>query len=195
MSDDTEGPLRYDRQLLLFGPKRNAVLACWEVQRFGADAFGDADYVSLYGFRPEEWYARGIRVLGRTAVECTPDSVALEIARLIAGSVPRDVRRVFVVDPFTGSGNTLHWILRELPGATGIGFELDPGVYTLTCENLSIIGAPIELVHDDYVHALDEIEMHTNDFPIVFVAPMGCGIRFGERSGSVRHDTARAGDP
>jgi hypothetical protein len=63
----------YGRQLLLLGPKRNSVLALWEVSRYGTDSFGDANYLSLYGLQPAEWYARGIRLPGRTAVECTPD--------------------------------------------------------------------------------------------------------------------------
>jgi hypothetical protein len=39
----------YDRQLLLGGAKRNAVLELWEVKRYGIDSYGDADYVSIYG--------------------------------------------------------------------------------------------------------------------------------------------------
>ena len=63
----------YDRRLLLAGPKRSTVLALWEVQRYGRDSYGDPEYVSIYGMRPSEWYAKGARVLGRTAVECTRD--------------------------------------------------------------------------------------------------------------------------
>jgi hypothetical protein len=42
----------YDRQHLLLGPKRNAVLELWEVHRYGTDSYGDPDYVSVYGRRP-----------------------------------------------------------------------------------------------------------------------------------------------
>ena len=63
----------YDRQLLLGGAKRNAVLQLCEVQRYGRDSSGAPDYVSLYGTRPADWYAKGGRLLGRTAVECTRD--------------------------------------------------------------------------------------------------------------------------
>jgi hypothetical protein len=61
----------YDRHLLLSGIKRNAVLELWEVQRYGIDSYDDADYVAIYGMRPVEWYAKAVRLLGRTAVECT----------------------------------------------------------------------------------------------------------------------------
>jgi hypothetical protein len=47
-------PLQYDRELLLFSEKRNAVLALWEVQRYGSDSYGDMDYLSLYGMPPAE---------------------------------------------------------------------------------------------------------------------------------------------
>ena len=71
----------YDRQLLLGGAKRDAVLALWEVQRYGTDTYGDADYVSVYGMRPAEWHARGVRLLGRTAVECTRDGLGDAIGK------------------------------------------------------------------------------------------------------------------
>lgn len=121
----------YDRQLLLYGPKRNAVLDLPEVQRYGADSYGNADYVSIYGMRPADWYAKGIRLLGRTAVECTRDglgdAIGADVAA-IAAAAPRTAG-MLVIDPFAGSGNTLHWLLRHLPNARGLGFELDPGVY------------------------------------------------------------------
>ena len=79
LGGDLEG--RYDRQLLLFGSKRHAVLDLSEVNRYGADSFGDPDYVRLFGMPPADWYDRGIRLLGRTAVECTRDNLAILIVR------------------------------------------------------------------------------------------------------------------
>ena len=52
----------YDRHLLLDGKKRNAVLELWEVQRYGTDNYGDADYVSVYGMPPADWHAKGVRL-------------------------------------------------------------------------------------------------------------------------------------
>ena len=43
----------YDRELLLLGAKRNAVLDLWEVQRYGSDSYGDTDFVSVYGKRAD----------------------------------------------------------------------------------------------------------------------------------------------
>jgi hypothetical protein len=39
----------YDRDLLLHGEKRNAVLDLPEIHRYGIDSYGDPDYVSIYG--------------------------------------------------------------------------------------------------------------------------------------------------
>ena len=98
----------HDRKLLLLGPKRNAVLDLGEVQRYGSDSYGDPDYLSIYGLRPADWYAKGIRLLGRTAVECTRDKLADAIGKDIAAAGRgAPVTESLVVDPFAGSGNTL----------------------------------------------------------------------------------------
>ena len=57
----------YDRELLLLGPKRNAVLELWEVERYGKDSYGNPEYVSIYGMRPANWYANGDKI-GRAHV-------------------------------------------------------------------------------------------------------------------------------
>ena len=84
MSSEGASAITYDRQLLLLGSKRNVMLDLSEVLRYGIDSYGDADYVSIYGLPPVEWYGKGIRLLGRTAVECTRDQLANAIGREIA---------------------------------------------------------------------------------------------------------------
>jgi hypothetical protein len=158
---------------LLYGPKRSEVLDLWEVQRYGTDSYADADFVSIYGMRPAEWYAKGIRLLGRTAVECTRDGLAAAIGAdiaLIAGTLT-STADVFVIDPFAGSGNTLHWILHQLPGARGIGFELDYGVFELTRRNLSILGLPIDVALADYLSGLSGVTVAADQLVIAFLAP------------------------
>ena len=174
VSPERDGDLRerYDRALLLLGSKRDAVLGLSEVQRYGADSFGDPDYVSVYGMRPAEWYARGVRLLGRTAVECTRDGLAQAIARDIA-TTARSVRSSeapIVVDPFVGSGNTLYWIHRGLPGSRGLGFEVDAGVYQLTKQNLALIEASIDIANVDYEAGLSSVTA-PDGLMVVFVAP------------------------
>src|SRR6202022_2172597 len=101
----------YDRELLLLGAKRNAVLDLWEVQRYGSDSYGDTDYVSVYGMRPDDWHAKGARLLGRTAVECTRDrlgdAIGKDVAAIVATRPPS--APAVGVHPFAGSVNTLYW--------------------------------------------------------------------------------------
>jgi hypothetical protein len=163
----------YDRRLLLGGAKRNTVLQLDEVQRYGTESFADIDYVSVFGMPPAEWYAKGIRLLGRTAVECTRDQLAdaigADVAAAASGGPGHD--GVVVVDPFAGSGNTLYWVLHHLPGAQGIGFELDDAVFDVTRHNLSILGLPIDVFKADYLSGLTTMNVASNDLLIAFLAP------------------------
>jgi hypothetical protein len=174
----------HDRALLLLGRKRNHVLTLEEVQRYGRDSFGDADHVSVYGLPPAEWHGRGIRLLGRTAVECTRDVLADAIGREVATEVGQlsPVPRIVVLDPFAGSCNTLHWILQHLPGSVGLGFELDPMVFELAGRNLALLGRPIELLHGGYETLLCERPPAPDAALVVFVAPPW-GTALDEREG------------
>jgi hypothetical protein len=173
MSHDLPGAQKYDRELLLGGTKRNSVLDLEEVQRYGSDSYADIDYVSIFGMRPAEWHARGIRVLGRTAVECTRDVLATAIGADIATAVPAEARAedMVLIDAFVGSGNTLYWMLHHLPGARGIGFELDDVVFDLTRRNLSILGLPIDVLKVDYASGVSDMKVADDKLVIAFVAP------------------------
>src|SRR6185437_2391145 len=146
--------MTYDRWFLL-GEKRNELLARWEVEQYGRDNFGDPDYISLYGLAPREWYARGVRILGRTAVECTRDRLADRIGRDVA-AVTRAACAAspLAIDLFAGSANTLHWMARHAGARQAIAFELDDAVFSLTRANLSAMGLDIDLRHDSYEHGL-----------------------------------------
>jgi 16S rRNA G966 N2-methylase RsmD len=163
----------YGRELLLLGPKRNAVLELWEVQRYGTDSYSDADYVSIYGMRPADWYAKGVRLLGRTAVECTHDRLGDAIARdvaAIAVAAPF-TGNTSVIDPFAGSGNTLYWILQHLPGARGVGCELDPLLFELTRQNLAALQLSIDILNADYQSGLAKMPVTADQLLITFIAP------------------------
>lgn len=167
-----EDPI-YDRQLLLSKEKRNAVLELWEVQRYGADSYDDADYVSVYGMRPADWYAKGVRLLARTAVECTRDELGDAIGQdvgSLGGKAPH-AAGVVVVDPFAGSGNTLYWLLRHLPAARGLGFELDEGVFRITQQNFAELALPIDILNTDYQSGLTGVTVSADQLLITFIAP------------------------
>lgn len=162
----------YDRWFLL-GAKRNELLELWEVQQYGCDSFGDPDYVSIYGLKPADWYARGVRILGRTAVECTRDRLADLVGNDVAAIVGRapGAGEPVIVDLFGGSGNALYWLKRHVGAARGIGFELDHTVCELARKNLSIVSLGIDLIHASYDVGLRELSVADDDLLIVFVAP------------------------
>jgi hypothetical protein len=172
----------YDRQYLL-GRKRNELLGLREIQQYGRDSFGDPDYVSVYGLKPHEWYARGVRLLGRTAVECTRDQLAALIGRDIA-AVARAAPAAspMAIDLFAGSGNTLYWIKRKAGVRRAIGFELDDAVFELASNNLFLMGLGVDLRHDNYQDDLRALGERRDDRVIVFVAPPW-GHALSERSG------------
>src|SRR5215472_6815593 len=101
---------KYDRDFLFSPAKRHEILELWEVERYGRDCFGDPDHVHLYGMPPKEWWGRGMRILARSCIEAVKDPV----------------------DPFAGSCNGLHAILRHLPAAKGIGFEIEQALFDVT---------------------------------------------------------------
>jgi hypothetical protein len=168
----------HDRALLLHGCKRNDVLSLSEIEQYGLDSFGNADYVSIYGMPPREWYGCGVRLLGRTAVECTCDALGDRIGRDVASvarRMPSD--HLVVIDPFAGSCNTLFWILRNLPNSEGIAFESDPQVFGLTHRNLAMLGQRIELVNGDYASLLERCPVPENRGVVAFIAPpWGIGL-------------------
>jgi hypothetical protein len=163
----------YDRELLLGAAKRNAVLEMWEVQRYGSDSYGDADYVSVYGMRPADWHAKGVRLLGRTVVECTRDVLADAIGKDVArvAALAPHMTRTRVVDPFVGSGNTLYWLLRHLPDARGVGFESDAGVFRRTRQNMAALALPIDIRNTDYLSGLTGVTMGPDELLVAFIAP------------------------
>lgn len=163
----------HDRALLLHGPKRNEVLTLREVQQYGIDSFSDPDYIQLFGMTPTEWYARGIRLLGRTVVECTRDSLGDRIGRdvaSVAALLPLQTEFV-VIDPFAGSCNTLYWILQHVPRSAGVAFELDPQVYQLSRRNLAGLDKTIALTLGDYQSRLEDNKLPRDHAIIIFVAP------------------------
>src|SRR5258708_35345348 len=139
----------YDRALLLHGLKRDRVLTLKEGRRYGIDSFSYPDYVQIYGMAPTVWYGRGIQLLGRTAVECTRDSLASRIGADIANIAAKlsQAAHFTVIDPFAGSCNTLYWILRHVPNSQGMACEFDRQVYELTKRNIARLDRTIHLQH------------------------------------------------
>jgi hypothetical protein len=129
----------------LLGLRRHDALRLDEVLQVGRVLFGDPQAMSFYGLPPAAWYARGVRLLGRTCVEATPDVTAGPIARTVHAIHGRGPR-VGVVDLFAGSGNLMLHIADELLAA-GCG----RGVWRQTDANLRVVGATADLRHGDWL--------------------------------------------
>ena len=171
--DSDKGVPRYDRDYLLSAAKRNKVIELWEVEKFGRDSFGDPAAVSLYGMKPAEWYAKGVRILARTTLEAVRDPlgnrIGQDVAR-IAAAAP--VGCSFgVVDCFAGSCNGLYSILHHLPGARGIGFEFEPAIFEMSTRNLASLDAPIQLFNGEYRTLLGDHRFPTDYRIVAFLAP------------------------
>jgi hypothetical protein len=171
--DSVHSDRKYDRDLLLSPEKRNQLIELWEVEKYGTDSFGDPDHVHLYGMTPKEWHARGVRLLARTCLEAVKDPLGNKIGGDIAGVVARapDSRPIGVVDPFAGSCNGLYGILRHLPGAKGIGFELEPAIFDLTTRNIAHLKAPIELIYGSYMDHVGSAKHAADHLVVVFLGP------------------------
>jgi hypothetical protein len=151
----------------LLGPRRYDVLTLDDVVQAGRILFGDPDGLSFYGRPPADWYAQGVRLLGRTCVEATPDVTAGPLARTV-GALLGQSPRVGVVDLFAGSGNLMLHIADEL-SATGCGVEADEAVWRRTDANLRIVGATAQVRYGDWLSYF--AEPLTVDTSVYVVSP------------------------
>ena len=100
------------------------------------------------------------------------------VARVAATAPPGSV--FGVVDRFAGSCNGLFWILRHLPGAKGLRFELEQVISDMTARNIASIGAPIKLVHGDYSKLLAQHRFGGAHRIVAFLAPPWADMLSGE---------------
>lgn len=137
----------------LLGPRRYDVLSLDDIVEAGRILIGDPDGLAYYGLPPAAWYARGIRLLGRTCVEATPDITAAPIGRTahaLLGTPPS----LGVVDLFAGSGNLLRHVAQAL-SASACGLEADDAVWRQTDTNLSILDEARVVRHGDWQSYFD----------------------------------------
>jgi len=147
--------VRSDRlRAQLLGPRKYDVLSLGDVIEAGRVLTGDPEGMAFYGLAPSAWYARGIRLLGRTCVEATPDVTARPIARTAHALLGRR-ERVGVVDLFAGSGNLMLHIAQAL-SAEACGLDADEAVWRQTTANLRIIDAPTPMRHGDWSSYFDD---------------------------------------
>jgi len=169
---DRADPLRVE----LLGPKRYRVLSLEEVVEAGRVFFNDPQGLGLYGMPPSQWYAHGVRILGRTCVEATPDVTAAPIARTVAETIEGPAG---VIDPFAGSANLMLHIAWALD-APACGMEADPEVHARTAANLALVGTGrVEVRHADWKSYFDDqLDVQTSVY--VLSPPWGEAFSFAE---------------
>ncbi|UPZ26405.1 methyltransferase domain-containing protein [Streptomyces sp. LRE541] len=142
----------------LLGAARTKVLGGAELCEVGRLIYGSPQGLSLYGVAAPDMEARGLRLLGRTTIECSVDAyvapVADAVAELHAALAPAE--DAMVVDLFCGSGNFGYHLGTRL-GRRVYACELDPAVYEATRNNLDRLGLDIELHLLDYRDLLGKL--------------------------------------
>jgi 16S rRNA G966 N2-methylase RsmD len=160
---------------------RDKELSLEEILQAGSALYGNPYAISLYGRSPVEYFPLGVRLLGRTVVECCIDQraefLAEEAHRVTQSLFPGE--RPIVVDLFAGSGNLLFHLARRLNATTALGFEKDDAVFALTRRNLGLLHAPVKLCHGDYAGHLSNVRYHHGG-PVVFIVspPWGSGFDY-----------------
>ncbi|GAB7184281.1 hypothetical protein ATKI12_4112 [Kitasatospora sp. Ki12] len=146
----------FDLRARLLGPLRNRPLTSGQLCEVGRIVCGHPDGLSLYGIPAPRMAAHGIRLLGRTALECVKDPhpalVAAALTDVLAG-LPVSGARPVIADLFCGSGNLGHQLGRLLGPRFGhrvLATELDPLVHAATRHNLTLVDSPVRLHHAGY---------------------------------------------
>ncbi|CAL9287167.1 hypothetical protein [Streptomyces sp. SudanB182_2057] len=162
----------------LLGPLRTTILTGEQLCEAGRLIYGDPSGLSLYGIPAPDMTAKGITLLGRTAIECSVDAytapVADTLAMLQAATPPHgpDTAKPLIVDLFCGSGNFGHHLGQRLSRPVHAS-ELDPAVYTTTRKNLDRVGSAIELHLLDYRDLLGKLPARSTHDTYVVEPPWG----------------------
>jgi hypothetical protein len=170
---------RYRAELL--GEKRGAVLSLDEIRRVGDEFYEDPEGLQLYGMRPRDYFEIGVRVTGRTAIECSNDVRAIGQAEAVRDVLSREFpgRSPSALDLFTGSGNSLYHLARSTSAVTAVGFELDDNVYQLTRKNFEKVGFQAHFERGSYKDLLRP-EVLPRDTPcaVLVSPPWGAAFSF-----------------
>jgi hypothetical protein len=118
----------------------------------GEQLYHDRQTCAIYGYSPEQAYARGIRIAGRTIIEYCIDAHAQLIANHVQCYLKQHGRYgpVAVIDLFAGAGNLLYHIAKALQADHAFGVDADPLVARLTARNFAIVKSPWQVHHGSW---------------------------------------------
>jgi hypothetical protein len=174
-----------DLRAQLLGPRRYDVLSLDDIVEAGRVLFGAPDGLAFYGLPPSAWYARGIRLLGRTCVEATPDITARPIARTVQALLGGR-HRAGVIDLFAGSGNLMLHVAQAL-SAHACGLDADEAVWRQTDANLRILAAPASVRLGDWQSYFED-QRNVDTTVYVLSPPWGKAFSFAQGLDITRTD-------
>jgi len=158
----------------LLGNSRNRSLTGPELVRAGRLVYGRPAGLSLYGVPAPRMAGLGLRLLGRTTIECSVDAHVQSVADVLAFAdfgVP--VRGAgFVADLFCGSGNFGHHLGRRLRKPV-YASELDPLVHAATRHNFDVLGITVDLRPVDYRDLLGRLPVSGEGDVYIVEPPWG----------------------
>jgi hypothetical protein len=161
------------------------VLSLDEIIEVGRILRGSPQGMAFYGLAPAVWYTQGIRLLGRTLVEASPDIIAHPIARTVR-TLLGEGEGVGVVDLFVGSANLMLHVAGAL-SAHACGLDADEAVWAQTLANLRLIGAaPTVRLGDWLSYFGDPLEVETTIY--VLSPPWGDAFSFASGLDIARTD-------
>jgi hypothetical protein len=170
------------RQEYLSPPLASRCLSLRETRNAARRLSGDPGDLRLFGLPTAAWYALGVRISGRSAIEATRDPQARFLANAVASTLAEnDIALSTVIDPFVGSGNTLYHFLRATKAARAVAIDSDPTVSQLTARNLALLQrwrrlrCELELSVDDWSAACDLM----GDAPTLVIVSPPWGDAFG----------------
>lgn len=145
----------------LLGAARTRVLTGDELVQAGRLIYGRPEELSVYGVPAPQMAGRGLRLLGRTTIECSVDGHCVDFAEALAARLDDEPQMTpgFVADLFCGSGN-FGWHLGKRLGLPVFAAELDPAVYAATRHNFQVMGINVHLSHTDYRDLLEKLPSH-----------------------------------
>jgi 16S rRNA G966 N2-methylase RsmD len=149
------------------------ILTLNDILEVGSIFYGGRDLLSLYGMDPFSFNKKGIRLLGRTSIECAIDAQSIQIARFIK-NLKDDFfhgKGVVLLDLFAGSGNSLYHITKKINPLESIGIESNEKIYNLTCENLRIVNSNSKLYFGDAFEVIKQLKFPKETPIFVFLDP------------------------
>jgi 16S rRNA G966 N2-methylase RsmD len=152
---------------------QSRVLSLDEILFISRSYYGDEGLLSLFGKKPKSFYNMGIRILGRSAIECSIDAhsigMAKSIKKLKRAFFPRE--EAVILDLFLGSGNLLYHSAKALGFPPAIGIENNKEIYIHTKNNLKIMGDRCQVFFGNSLNYIKKMNFPDNKPLIVLIAP------------------------